>query len=947
MAATVSAADVVQIDDTNTGPNLVYSAGWTAWKGTGPRGSTLHYANRAGCFAELKFVGTQVRLIHKVGPDCGIARLTIDGRPAVLPGFDAAQFDTYSPAVEWNRQTLLAENLPQGAHTVRIEATGRQHEKSSNTYVQIVGFEVDDPQWRARAAGHLQRNHEWQELTGQIGKGVTGGRFKAEALDPEALILTGDRDPLDIVLRRTHALIEHFKRDGKLSAAVVSSFEKQWNALSTSAKTVAVSNSDARRDLYNQVCALRRQVAFANPLLDFDSVVCMLEPLIERRIVEAGRPFGYKPGGGPIVVSGLGSKPSVRRLLTGVPVSSGAWKGKALTEKFAGLELDYDARRILFSATTDQDVWHIFKYDLASKKLEQLTDGAEDAFDPCFLPSGRIAFVSTRTGGIGRCLLLTQSLTYTLHSMEADGSDITPLSYHETNEWQPSVNNKGLIVYTRWDYLDRDWSTAHHLWLSYPDGTDPRNLHGNYPLPLSAMPEGVTPSQYGREDNRLIHGRYLRPDVEISYRAVPETASKYAAAAVGHHEGFSGSLILVDTNIPDDGKMSQVKRITPLYPFPEVERGATHTYGTPWPLSEDFYLCNFKTGLYLLDRYGNREVIYDPGGAFLMRDPFPLRPRKKPPVLPVKTWDGRRASLPDHRRATISIMNVYEGDMPLPEGVKVKWMRIVQVIPQLLTRINREKTRLISYADESVGRIPLGVVPVEADGSVFCEAPVGKPIYFQLLDEEGMAVQSMRSVTYVHPGEQMRCVGCHEDKWAAPKVLSHPLALRRAPSKLVPEVDSGAVPFNFQRLVKRPVFDKKCVSCHKKHEKAPDMSYASLARPDLLFTLHGTSFQFGRGDQCLHCLGIGGSRTTPGRFGAQASGFMASLKKDYHKDVKLTADELRRITLWLDLNANEICWISDDAAVVDAQKRGEIVWPPKRFVDPENVTAVETARPLH
>jgi len=330
----------------------------------------------------------------------------------------------------------------------------------------------------------------------------------------------------------------------------------------------------------------------------------------------------------------------------------------------------------------------------------------------------------------------------------------------------------------------------------------------------------------------------------------------------------------------------------------------------------------------------------------LIRDPIPLRPRTKPPVLPVKTFDGKRSFQPDHRRATISIMNVYEGDMPLPKGVKVKWMRIVQVLPQLLTRINMEKTKLISYADESVGRIPLGVVPVEDDGSVFCEAPVGKPIYFQLLDENGMAVQSMRTVTYVHPGEQMACIGCHEDKWGAPKPVVNPAALRRMPSKIMPEVSSGTAPFNFKQLVKTPVFDKKCVECHKKHDKAPDMTYASLARPDLLFTLHGTAFQFRGNDMCLHRLGVGGSRTTPGRFGAQASGFMESLKKDYHKDVKLTADELRRITLWLDMNGNEICWINDDPTIVDAQKRGETVWPPERFVDPNNVPAVETRRPL-
>ena len=38
---------------------------------------------------------------------------------------------------------------------------------------------------------------------------------------------------------------------------------------------------------------------------------------------------------------------------------------------------------------------------------------------------------------------------------------------------------------------------------------------------------------------------------------------------------------------------------------------------------------------------------------------------------------------------------------------------------------------------------PLGVVPVEKDGSVHFKAPVGKAIYFQLLDPNGMAVQSI------------------------------------------------------------------------------------------------------------------------------------------------------------------------------------------------------------
>ena len=525
-------------------------------------------------------------------------------------------------------------------------------------------------------------NEEYQELVNQIERlkswnGVSRDRLQAETLDRQALTLPDDQHPLDIVLRRTRALLQHFKREGRLSSSLLSGFETQLNKLSASAKST--SNGDQRKTLFTQVCELRRRIALANPLLDFDSIVCMLEQPGDARIIEQARACwgGHRKGGGPIIIRDFKSQPKVEKPLAGVSVASGPWQGKELTGFFSGLELSYDATQLLFAATTSSDVWRIFKFNLATKQLVQLTDGPWDDFDPCLLPSGRIVFTSTRRGGIGRCLLPPKALTYTLHSMESDGSDIVTLSYHETNEWQPSVNHEGMIVYTRWDYLDRWWASAHHMWLSFPDGRDPRNYHGNYPVPWSAFTDGLQPEQYG--ENRLGNGRVLRPDVEISFRAVPGSR-KYTATAVGHHEGFSGSLVMVDPRIPDDGKMAQAKRITPEYLFPEVERGALHAYGTAWPLSEDFYLCNFNSGLYLLDRFGNRVVIHDPGrGAYRVRDPFPLRPRKTPPRVPVRTWQGKRSPLADHRRATIKVVNCYLGDMPLPADIKVKWMRIVQV----------------------------------------------------------------------------------------------------------------------------------------------------------------------------------------------------------------------------------------------------------------------------
>ncbi len=146
-----TAADVEQINDRQAMLNFQYSAGWTFWN------ETLHYANQTGCFAELKFVGTDVCLIHKVGPDCGSARIMIDGQP---PAGHGAELDTYSPVVEWEHRTVLAENLARGEHTVRIEVTGQRHARSTNAYVQIVGLEVDYLQ---------QRKARKQALEGEYG----------------------------------------------------------------------------------------------------------------------------------------------------------------------------------------------------------------------------------------------------------------------------------------------------------------------------------------------------------------------------------------------------------------------------------------------------------------------------------------------------------------------------------------------------------------------------------------------------------------------------------------------------------------------------------------------------------------------------------------------------------------------------------------------------------
>jgi hypothetical protein len=190
----------------------------------------------------------------------------------------------------------------------------------------------------------------------------------------------------------------------------------------------------------------------------------------------------------------------------------------------------------------------------------------------------------------------------------------------------------------------------------------------------------------------------------------------------------------------------------------------------------------------------------------------------------------------------------------------------------------------------------------------------------------------MRTATYVHPGEQLSCVGCHEDKWQATP-LFNPTATRRQPSQLQPEVGAetnGVTPINFYRLVK-PVFDAHCTSCHQQKNAGPNMSYTSLQ--NYAFWLPGPGTPYVDGDiiTALH----GGSRSTPGQLGAHG----ATLTKycdSTHYNVHLTQAELRRITLWLDANSNELCAYTH----VTEQRNGQLEWPELDF-DPALGTGVE------
>jgi len=722
----------------------------------------------------------------------------------------------------------------------------------------------------------------------------------------------------------------------------LTSLEKEFEELRAFAAEIPVEKEQDRAELFEKLCEVRRKIAFSNPLLDFGRLL-----FIKRHrpgfnhMCDQYYGINAKPGGGLFILHDpFGENPREESVLADSVVERGRLKGEKLESgSFVSPDLSYDAKQVAFAYVecrgdrahrfhTDasrghwSEGWsyHIFKVNIDGTGLEQLTDGTWNDFDPCWFPNGRMGFITERRGGYLRCGRVCP--TYTLFDMNPDGGDIRCLSFHETNEWHPSVTHDGRIIYTRWDYVDRHGCVAHLPWITTLDGRDSRAVHGNFAP------------------------RRSRPDMELDIRAIPGS-HKFVATAAPHHGQAFGSLVLVDTHVEDDDAMAPVKRITPEVGFPESQGGA-QVYATAWPLSEDYYLCVYdgsmkpgvgrqgrsytrgNYGIYLVDAFGNKELIHR-DAAVACQSPIPLRPQPRQQLMPdvTATLDNKDPHLgrpaPEAEReleGTIAVVNVYDSFLPWPEGTDIKELRVLQLLPMSVPsgpRPHETSLRLPTAGDSVVPcRYVLGTVPVEEDGSAHFSVPAHKEIFFQALDKDGLAVQSMRSATYLQAGEKLVCQGCHDRRHRAPQTPRIvPLAFRREPSKLEPDVE-GSNPFSYPRLV-QPVLDKHCVECHakEKDKKAPNLarepiqrnwyaSYMSLA-PKFGFYKYGN-----------------GHRTVPGKFGAKASKLYEILQKD-HYDVKLSKEELHRITLWLDCCSMFYGVFEKEGGI--AQLKGELVRP--------------------
>ncbi len=683
-------------------------------------------------------------------------------------------------------------------------------------------------------------------------------------------------------------------------------FERQKQQVLKKLKSATEQAIKKANKFAEQLIAFQQKALLANPLLDFNELI-----LIKR-----------KPSENPYLFST--SEKSIGRHL-GLPQQS-SWQLHTMdnifdwdneicilspiapggrlktvyapdnTELVTDMDLDFDADKLMFSKPLKNRMWQLFEIDMRTMELNQITGTQSDvhSIDGCYLPNGKIAYVSTACfQGVPCNAGVNVGMIYL---MNRDGTNIRQLCFEQDHNFCPTVTNDGRLMYLRWEYIDIPHVWARFLFTMNPDGTGQRAFYGSG----GYWPNGIY---------------YAKP--------IPGHPTKVAGIVTGHHVGRIGELYIFDpakARASDRGVVQQIpgrnKKVKPLIKD-MLTSDVWPKFVHPYPLSEDYIIVACRPtpedmwGIYLVDTFDNMVLIKE-AQDYALLEPIPFRKTAKPPVIPNMVIPGKDAMF--------YVQDIYSGPglKGVPRGT-VKKLRVLtfHFAYRTVAGINH---RVGADGPWEPKRI-IGTVDVEHDGSVFFTAPANMPLAVQPLDADGKAVQLMRSWMTAMPGEIVSCVGCHENlNMATPNKRT--IAVSKPPQD-IKQWYGPPRGLSFKRDV-QPVLDKYCISCHNSDSPKdvpdlradqgkyvvykngiPEKTVIAADNTDKLLAEYGGVFQPSY-IELRSRIRVGGLESDlnllpPGEFHADNMEFMQMLNKG-HYGVKLDAEAVERLAAWIDFN---------------------------------------------
>ena len=520
---------------------------------------------------------------------------------------------------------------------------------------------------------------------------------------------------------------------------------------------------------------------------------------------------------------------------------------------FNGVDVSFDAKQVVFSMKRDpNDHYHIYTAQLEEGpdgkfEIHQKTGGEHDDINPVYIAGGRIAFVTnemytamgTRADEYNHGRRVTQLATI---SVDGGDADRRLTSQNLSHTVAPFLRSDGKIGYSRWEHLGAVNDVK--LFAANPDGTQMVALAG----------------QHGKPANSLFSIREIEPNVMIGIATTRERTI-HAGALVRIDVRNHADEICMNPSILDkqgrpcvDEENARYEILTPDVPT-SMGPSPVGRYRDPSALPDGRILVSWAEGpvndlseqsitppdfgIYIYDpATGKNQLVYNDRLTWEL-DAVAVAPHPEPPVIgdlvsrnvdpgtPVRigSVDVTKTSLDE----TVRGAQFGEG-VPLNEALRhaVK----VRVIEGYSSEAATGVTMFGLTMDE--GAAILGEADVYADGSWQAEIPPFIPVHVQPIDKFGLSIRNQRLWIQGMPGEDRRCVGCHEQRagTAAPRLGQNPTVAEQSQAArfLSPieerleiswTLDTQRYPNARAQSVVQQILDAKCVQCHGGGENDP------------------------------------------------------------------------------------------------------------------------------
>ena len=478
----------------------------------------------------------------------------------------------------------------------------------------------------------------------------------------------------------------------------------------------------------------------------------------------------YEPGGSLNLLAPARVDGTVTNLTAGFP-----------TADFNGADVSFDATSIVFSMKKDaNDSYHIYTVSLTADstgkfEVHQLTAGSQDDFNPIYLPGQQIAFATnqmytamgTRADEYEHSRIVSQLATISVSGGDANRHLFPQSLSHSVSLF---MRHDGKLGYSRWEHLGGTNDVK--LFSANPDGTKMIAVSG----------------QHGKPSNSLFSVREATPNVMIGI-ATNRERTIHAGALVqidARNQNDPTCLVTNATQIAAsclDEEHSQYTILTPNVPVTS-DPSPVGRYREPSPLPDGRILTSWAPGyvndlnelsatppdfgIYIFDpTTQTNELVYNDEQTWDL-NALAVVPRTEPPVLgstqtTISNTDPVKLGSVDITQTSLD-ETVQGGQFVQPVSLASALQQAVAV--RLIEGFSSEAAKGVMKFGLTMdeGAAVLGTAPVYPDGSWFANVPPYIPIHVQPIDKFGIAIRNQRLWIQGAPGEDRRCVGCHESR---------------------------------------------------------------------------------------------------------------------------------------------------------------------------------------